>query len=123
MFNIFRTEDNLSNYEKQRNCFFNLLRVTCFSDERKVAVISPIFKKKDNLDKDKYRPVSVSAHVSAFFKKSCIIKKNDFMADKLSEQLTQLTVNRKNSCCTALFGLYVENVEDIRSSRICLQFS
>ena len=75
MFNIFRTEGNLSNYEKQRNCCVNLLRVTCFSDERKVVVISPIFKKKDNLDKDKYRPVSVSAHVSTFFKKSCIIKK------------------------------------------------
>ena len=50
-------------------------------------------------------------------------QKNDFMTDKLSEQLTQLTVNRKKSCCTALFGLYVENVEDIRSRRICLQFS
>lgn len=44
-------------------------------------------------------------------------QKNDFMTDKLSEQLTQF---RKKSCCTALFGLYVENLEDIRSRRICL---
>ena len=75
MFYIFRTEDNLSNYEKQRNCCVNLLRVTCFSDERKVAVISPIFKKKDNLDKDKYRPVSVSAHVSTFSSKNHVLSK------------------------------------------------
>ena len=35
----------------------------------KLADISPIFKKKDGLDKENYRPVSVLHHVSKIFEK------------------------------------------------------
>ena len=33
----------------------------CFPEELKLAEVSPIFKKKDDLDKENYRPISVFA--------------------------------------------------------------
>ena len=39
----------------------------CFPEELKLAEVSPIFKKKDDLDKENYRPVSVLPHVSKVF--------------------------------------------------------
>ena len=35
-----------------------------FPDELKLAKVSPVFKKKNGLDKDNYRPVSALPHVS-----------------------------------------------------------
>ena len=43
------------------------------TDELKLAKVMPIFKKKDDLDKENYRPVSILPHVSKFLKESCII--------------------------------------------------
>ena len=40
-----------------------------FPEELRLAEVSPIFKKKDDLDKENYRPVSVSPHVSKVFVK------------------------------------------------------
>ena len=45
----------------------------CFPEELKLAKVSPIFKKKDDLNKVNYRPVSILPHVSKFLKESCII--------------------------------------------------
>ena len=39
----------------------------CFPEELKLAEVSPIFKKKDDLDKENYRPVSVLPHMSKVF--------------------------------------------------------
>ena len=36
----------------------------CFPEELKLAEVSPIFKRKDDFDKENYRPVSVLPHVS-----------------------------------------------------------
>ena len=36
----------------------------CFPDDLKLAEVSPIFKKNDDLDKENYRPVSVLFNVS-----------------------------------------------------------
>ena len=41
----------------------------CFPEELKIAEVSPIFKKKDDLDKENYRPVSVLPHVSKVFER------------------------------------------------------
>ena len=41
----------------------------CFPEELKLAEVSPIFKKKDDLDKENYRPVSVLPHVSKVFER------------------------------------------------------
>ena len=39
----------------------------CFPDDLKLAEVSPIFKKSDDLDKENYRPVSVLFNVSKVF--------------------------------------------------------
>ena len=47
----------------------------CFPEELKLAEVSPIFKKKDDLDKENYRPVSVFyCMCQRSLKDSCIIK-------------------------------------------------
>ena len=35
----------------------------CYLGDLKLAEVSPVFKKKDDLDKEDYRPVSVFSHV------------------------------------------------------------
>ena len=35
----------------------------CYPDDLKLAEISPVFKKKDDLDKENYRPVNALFHV------------------------------------------------------------
>ena len=39
----------------------------CFPDKLKLAEVSPIFKKNDDLSKENYRPVSILSHVSMVF--------------------------------------------------------
>ena len=41
----------------------------CYPDNLKLAEVTLVFKKKDDLDKENYRPVSVSSHVSNVFEK------------------------------------------------------
>ena len=80
----------------------------CFPEELKLAEVNPIFKKKDDLDKENYRPVSVLSHVSKVFERIMYHQINDYMKDKLSKQLT---VFRKNHS-TQLRELYVRNMEE-----------
>ena len=40
----------------------------CYSDDLKFAEGSPVFKKKDGLDEENYRPTSVLSPVSKFLK-------------------------------------------------------
>ena len=60
----------------------------CFPEELKLAEVNPIFKKKDDLDRENYRPVSVLPHVSKIFERIMYHQINDYMKDKLSKQLT-----------------------------------
>ena len=39
----------------------------CYPDDLKLAEVSPDFKKKDDLDKENYRPASVLSQVSKVF--------------------------------------------------------
>ena len=39
----------------------------CYSDNLKIAEVSALFKKKDDLDKESYRSVSVLSHLSKVF--------------------------------------------------------
>ena len=41
----------------------------CFPEELKMAEVFPIFKKKDSLVKENYRPVSILEHMSNFFQR------------------------------------------------------
>ena len=60
----------------------------CFPEELKLSEVSPIFKKKDDLDKENYRLVSILPYVSKVFERFMYHQINDYMKDKLSKQLT-----------------------------------
>ena len=70
-----------------------------FPDELKLAEVSLILKKKDDLDKDNYRPVSVLPYVSEVFEKIMYHQINDFMTDKLSKQLRIFRKNHSTQHC------------------------
>ena len=53
----------------------------CYPDY--LAEVSLVFKKKDDLDKENYRPVSVLSHVSKVFKRIMYQQIKDFIKDKL----------------------------------------
>ena len=41
----------------------------CYPNNLKLAEVSPVFKKKDDLDKENYRSVSILSHVSKVFER------------------------------------------------------
>ena len=47
------------------------IRNGCFPDELKVAEVTPVFKKNDDLEKENYRPVSVLPLLSNWY--YCVI--------------------------------------------------
>ena len=71
----------------------------CFPDDLKLAEVSPIFKKKDNLNKANYRPVSVLSHVSKVFERIMYNQINDYMSTKLSKFLTGFRKNHNTQHC------------------------
>ena len=71
----------------------------CFPEERKLAEVSPIFKKKDDLDKENYRPVSVLPHMSKVFDRIMHHQINDYMKDRLPKQLTGFGKNHSAQHC------------------------
>ena len=60
----------------------------CFPDDLKLAYVSPILKKNDNLDKGNYRLVSVLFNLSKVFERIMCSQIDAFMQDKLSNLLT-----------------------------------
>ena len=56
----------------------------CYPDDLKLAEVSPVFKMKDDLDKENYRPASVLSHVSKVFERIMYQQIEDFMKYKLS---------------------------------------
>ena len=71
----------------------------CFPKELKLAEVSPIFKKKDDLYKENYRPVSVLPHMTKVFERIMHHQINDYMKDKLSKQLTGCRKNHSTQHC------------------------
>ena len=55
----------------------------CYPDDLKLAEVSPVFKKKDDLDKENYKPVSALSHVSKVFERIMYQQIEDFIKDKL----------------------------------------
>ena len=60
------------------------IRNESFLDKLKAAVVTPIFKKNDDLDNENYRPVSVLPHVSKINERVMYIQIENFMKGKLS---------------------------------------
>ena len=71
----------------------------CFPDDLKLAEVSPIFKKNDDLDKENYRPVSVLFNVSKVFERIIYSQIDAFMQDKLSNLLTGFRENHSTQHC------------------------
>ena len=71
----------------------------CFPEEVKLAGVSPIFKMKDDLDKENYKPVIVLPHMSKVFERIMYHQINDYMKDKLSKQLTGFRGNHGTQRC------------------------
>ena len=54
----------------------------------KVAEISPVFKKLDNISKDNYRPISTLSNFAKLFENIIYSQLNDYMENKFSKYLT-----------------------------------
>ena len=67
---------------------YSLFENGCFPDDLKLAAVSSIFNKNDDLDKENYRPVSVLFNVSKLFERIMCRQINAFMQDKLPNLLT-----------------------------------
>ena len=75
------------------------LRNGCFTDDLKAAEVSPVFKKKDDLEKENYRPVSVLPYMSKVFERIMYAKIESFMEDKLSKLLTGFRKSHSTQHC------------------------
>ena len=70
-----------------------------FTDDLKLAEVSPVFKKYDNLDEEHYRNVSVLSYVSKVFERIVYNEIDSFMKDKLSKLLTGFRKNHNTQLC------------------------
>ena len=75
------------------------LRNGCFPDDLKVAEVSPIFKKIDDLEKENCRLVSVLPRMSKVFERIMYTQIESFMEDKLSKLLTGFRKNHSTQQC------------------------
>ena len=71
----------------------------CYPDNLKLAEVSPVFKKKDDLDIENFRPVSILSHVSKDFERIMYQRIEDFIKDKLSNLLTVFRKNQNTQHC------------------------
>ena len=68
-------KDSLSVYTKELTTIINnCLKDGLFPNELKLADVSPVFKKDDDLTKGNYRPASILSHMSKILKESSINK-------------------------------------------------
>ena len=65
----------------------------CFPNQLKLAEVTPVFKKEDELNKENYRPVSVLSHASKIFERIVFNQMNLFFESKFSPQLTGFRKN------------------------------
>ena len=70
-----------------------------FSDDLKLAEVSPIFQENDDLDKENYRPVNVLFNESKVFERVTYNQIDEFMQDKLSNLLTGFRKNCSTQHC------------------------
>ena len=70
-----------------------------FSDDLKLADVTPIFKKKDSLNKENYRPVSILPYLLKVFERIIYKEIDSFMESKFSSYLCGF---RKKSQCAIL---------------------
>ena len=77
-------KDSLSVYTKELTTIINnCLKDGLFPNELKLADVSPVFK-KDDLNKENYRPVSILSHMSKVFERIFYKQIDRFMTSKFS---------------------------------------
>ena len=80
--------------EKLTNILNDCLKENRFPNLRKVAEISPVFKKLDNTSKDNYRPISTLSNFAKLFESIIYSQLNDCMENKFSKYLTAFRKSR-----------------------------
>ena len=68
------------NSKKHVIILYTSLERGCFPNQLKLAEVTPIFKKEDELNKENHRPVSVLSHASKMFKRTVFNQFNLFFA-------------------------------------------
>ena len=71
----------------------------CFPEDLKLAEVSPVFRKNDDIDKENCRPASVLFNVSKVFERIIYSQVDDFMQDKLSNLLIGFRKNHGTQHC------------------------
>ena len=84
----------------------------CYPKDLKLAEVSPVFKKKDDLNKENYRPISVLSHVSKVFERVMYQQIEGFMKDKLSNLLIGFRKNHNTQhCLTSLLERWKKTLD------------
>ena len=65
----------------------------------KIADISPVFKKRDNISKDNYQPISGLSNFIKRFEKILFSQLNDYMGSKFSKCFTGFRKNQNRQNC------------------------
>ena len=71
----------------------------CFPEDLKLTEVSPVSKKKNDLDKENYRPVKVLLNVLKVLERIMCSRIDAFMQDKLSNLITRLRKNHNTQYC------------------------
>jgi len=80
-----------------------LLKQETFPDRLKIARVIPLYKKKDPLDRQYYRPVSVHPNVSKIFERAVAEQMSYFFKDIFNPKLSAF--RRGYSCQSTLLAL------------------
>ena len=90
-------KDSLSVYTKELTTIINnCLKDGLFPNELKLADVSPVFKKDDDLNKENYRPVSILSHMSKVFERIFYKQIDRFMTSKFSPFLCGFRKNHNS---------------------------
>ena len=90
-------KDSLSVYAKELTALINnCLKDGLFPNELKLADVSPVFKKDDDLNKENYRPASILSHMSKVFERIFYKQIDRFMTSKFSPFLCGFRKNHNS---------------------------
>ena len=88
---------SLSVYTKELTTIIkNCIKDGLFPNELKLADVSPVFKKDDDLNKQNYRPVSILSHISKVFERIFYKQIDRFMTSEFSPFLCGFRKNRNS---------------------------
>ena len=90
-------KDSLSVYTKELTTIINkCLKDSLFPNELKLADVWTVFKKDDDLNKEKYRPVSILSHMSKVFERIFYKQIDHFMTSRFSPFLCGFRKNHNS---------------------------